>query len=413
MAPASDDDCYDISRSSSAPTTSAPNTANMQYYAYALDDVSFLVGSDATTGAGLAPGTPAQLTLQEVYNIYNCTYNNWDQVVVGYTPSGSPIKGANAPIYRFWPQSGSGTLAMAQNMLSSVALSKDQDAGKGFDPTVAAYNPPGSAAGDGGTNSNCVNGILGYAGPYVVEENQEANIADSAANIENAAIMPFSSGQFSAQWDDPNDYNSFDGPGGNPNFDPSLTIASLADLGNLTNDALPYVAGDTTVSPRGNQNITAPSPLQANFGGANGNPFVAGQFNATYVLNGDVVNEANEWYFGYGTVPYLVPGVRYLYNVVDTKLASYADDLQLVGFNNTGAAETVDGTTLPSTYVSPLCADSLVGSASTQTPAQIIQAAGFLPLSAVGGLVGQQQPRQPLPSADPVIRAAPRGPTSL
>jgi hypothetical protein len=392
-SPNNDEDCYNMARSSSAPSSplAAPDTANFQYYAYALDAVTFIVGSDATAGAGLPAGTPAELSLQEVYNIYNCTLNNWDQVQVGVTPAGQPIHGANAPIYRFWPQSGSGTLAMAQNMLSSVALSPDNPNAKTFDPTVAAYNPNGSAPGDVPTgttgNSNCKNGIYSYGGPFVSEENSETVVAQSTAAEDAGAIFPYSVGQFVAQWNNSADYCSFCDPAtGNANFDPSLTLASLGDLGNLTNDALPYQYSE---SAAGNPDYPYPPYTKFSFTtGSTGNPFVPSASNAVVQVNQTVVNETNEWYEGYGVIQDLVPGVRYLYNVVDTALPSYGTMLELVGFNNTGASETVGGVTLPAGFKSPLCSDTNIGPASTGTPASIIQSQGFVPLGTLGGPVG-------------------------
>jgi hypothetical protein len=383
--------CYDIVRSSSAPSTplAAPDTSNSQYYAFALDAVSFVVGSDATTGAGLPAGTPAQLTLQEVYDIYSCQYSNWDQVTVGYTPAGQPIKGANAAIYRYWPTKGSGTLNMAQNMLSSVALGPDNPNSKAFDPTTSSYNPAGSAPGDvsSGGNSNCKNGIYNYAGPFITEESTETDIAQSSAAEDAGAIFPYSVGEFVVQWNNSADYCSFCDPTtGGANFDPSLTIASLADLGTLTNDALPYQYSE---SATGNPDYPYPPYTKYTFtSGSSGNPFVSGAPNAVLEVNETVVNETNEWYEGYGVVQDLVPGIRYLYNDIDFVLPTYATVLQLVGFNNTGASETVDGVSIPAGFKSPLCADTDIGPDSTGTPASIITASGFVPLGTVGGPAG-------------------------
>jgi hypothetical protein len=384
--------CYDIVRSSSAPTNpiAAPDTANFQYYAYALDAVTFLVGSDATAGAGLPAGTPAQLSLQEVYNIYNCTLTNWDQVQVGVTPAGQPIKGANAPIYRFWPPKGSGTGTMAQNLLSSVALAGDNPNSTTFNPTALAYNPNGSAPGDapsGGGGTNCNNGIYNYAGPFVSAlESTEDSIAQSTAAEDAGAIFPYSVGEFTTQWNNSADYCSFCASNGGSNFDPSLTLASLGDLGTLTNDALPYQYSESTA---GNPDYPYPPYTKYSFTtGSTGNPFVPSASNAVLQVNQTVVNETNEWYEGYGVIQDLVPGVRYLYNVIDTTLPTYAISLQLIGFNNTGASEVVDGVTIPATFKSPLCSDTNIGPASTGTPASIIQSQGFVPLGTQGGPTG-------------------------
>jgi hypothetical protein len=364
-----DSACYDIARSSSAPTNpvGAPDTTNMQYFAYALDAVSFLVGSDAT--ANLPPGTPAQLTLQEVYNIYDCSVTNWKNVVVGYTAGGQPIKGANASIYRFWPQSGSGTLKTAQNMLSSVNAAVNNPNSTAFDPTTQINNP-----GTGG-NPNCANSILGYAGPFISEENSESVIATSSAADDAGAIFPYSVGQFEAQWNNSTDYSEFAG-----NFDPSLSIADLADLGTLTNDALPYVYGNTGVSANGNPNYPFPAYLKWSFTtGTTGNPFTAIGANAVAQVNQSVVTEGNEWYEFYGTTQDIVPGIRYVYNVVDSQVPTFGAALQLVGFNNSGSTE--GG--VPTGTISKLCSDTAIGPSSSGTPAAIISGAGFVPLGTV------------------------------
>ncbi|HXW79039.1 MAG TPA: hypothetical protein VEJ84_06045, partial [Acidimicrobiales bacterium] len=68
-----DTGCFDIGRSSSSPspsTTHPYDNSNAEYYAFALDAVSVIVGSAAT--ANLPPGEPATLTLQQIWNIYTC-----------------------------------------------------------------------------------------------------------------------------------------------------------------------------------------------------------------------------------------------------------------------------------------------------------------------------------------------------
>ncbi len=130
--------CIDFSRSSSPPAPHAetlpsgstesgdPSPSHLDYYAYALDGVAPLVGSDAPTSvhtAGADTGASKGLTLAQVQAIYECVDTNWDQITV------NGVTGANAPIVLFWPQSGSGTRAVYTDVL-------------GFDPTkqVVALN---------------------------------------------------------------------------------------------------------------------------------------------------------------------------------------------------------------------------------------------------------------------------------
>ena len=129
--------CYSVAMSSVVPQASS--SPNLQYYAYALDATSVVVGTAAT--AYLAPGTPAQLTLQEIRGIYTCApgYTNWDTVQVGSTAAGVRIYGGNAPIYRFWPQPGSAEAVEMQDMLGS--LSSGQATGAPFRPHHGGLQP--------------------------------------------------------------------------------------------------------------------------------------------------------------------------------------------------------------------------------------------------------------------------------
>ena len=143
--------CIDFSRSSSPPAPNAetlpsggaesgdPTPSNLDYYAYALDGVAPLVGSDAPASvhtAGSDTGTSKGLTLAQVQAIYECVDTNWDQITV------NGVTGANAPIVLFWPQSGSGTRAVYTDVL-------------GFDPTKqvapSAAPPPPSRSPDSQT----------------------------------------------------------------------------------------------------------------------------------------------------------------------------------------------------------------------------------------------------------------------
>ena len=83
--------CLDIARSS-AYASSGPSVSigNTEYYAFALDAVSWATGSLSA---------PAALSKADLIKIYNCTYTDWSQV-----PGGSA-----GPIQRYLPQTGSGT----------------------------------------------------------------------------------------------------------------------------------------------------------------------------------------------------------------------------------------------------------------------------------------------------------------
>ena len=80
--------CVDIARSSSAPPFTG-ETSSFQYYAFALDAVTW------GTQSLYAPST---LTAAQIDGIYNCTFTNWNQV-----------GGLDMPIQRVMAQAGSGT----------------------------------------------------------------------------------------------------------------------------------------------------------------------------------------------------------------------------------------------------------------------------------------------------------------
>ena len=98
------DSCIDVARSSSGPRAIPSDLATFEYYAFAMDAVGW---SSASTKA------PANLTLNQLKGIYNCTFTDWSQV-----------GGGAGTIERYWPQAGSGTRAFAQSDLL------------GFDPTT-------------------------------------------------------------------------------------------------------------------------------------------------------------------------------------------------------------------------------------------------------------------------------------
>jgi phosphate transport system substrate-binding protein len=83
------DGCVDVARSSGPPRAIPSDLVSFEYYAFALDALGW---SSASTNA------PANLTHQQLKDIYNCTHDDWSDV------GGSP-----GPIERYLPQSGSGT----------------------------------------------------------------------------------------------------------------------------------------------------------------------------------------------------------------------------------------------------------------------------------------------------------------
>jgi ABC-type phosphate transport system substrate-binding protein len=157
--------CVDISRSSSNPGTLSANPtqekSSWEYYAFALD---------AVTWASSSLKAPATLTKQQVKDIYNCVYTNWDQV-----------GGTSGPIQRYTPQTGSGTYAF------------------GLSAWLDGVTPPNSAA---NVAAGCPdvknNSVLNPAGGANIkfEENQGKLIEPADYD---KAIMWYSAGVWSYQ----------------------------------------------------------------------------------------------------------------------------------------------------------------------------------------------------------------------
>jgi phosphate transport system substrate-binding protein len=83
------DGCIDIARSSGPPRAIPTDLASFEYYAFALDALGW---ASASTKA------PANLTITQLRDIYNCTHDNW-----------SDVGGTAGPIQRYVPQTSSGT----------------------------------------------------------------------------------------------------------------------------------------------------------------------------------------------------------------------------------------------------------------------------------------------------------------
>ena len=102
--------------SSAPPRGLASDPVTFEYYAFALDAVSW---------ASPSLQAPATLTLVQLQGIYNCTFTDWAQV-----------GGGSGPIQRYFTQVGSGTGSFFQSDLLG-----------GFDPTsVSTTTPPAGSA---------------------------------------------------------------------------------------------------------------------------------------------------------------------------------------------------------------------------------------------------------------------------
>jgi hypothetical protein len=303
--------CIDFSRSSSPPAPHAetlpsggaesgdPAASHLDYYAYGLDGVVPLLGSNS----GGSAASPVTVSLAQIQDIYNCWNPNTNTPVLTWADAG--ISSSTGTIVRYWPQSGSGTRAVYTDVL-------------GFDPTVIAS----------GGNHCATAPIVGFTSgttTYPNEENLEDGIVYN--QVENGvsdanAIYIYSAGKFASEWNDTADFNTT----ANNRVEQGLT-GSTNTIGNF----------DTTLS-LANLDDTSTPPAAHSY--VNFTPVHGHQ--GTESINSSTVSEANEWYShlpaGDTTNPSdstaSVPGVRYVYNVADTVLPGYNGAKALIGFDN-------------------------------------------------------------------------------
>lgn len=334
--------CITIGRSSSPPeNVSATQTTHFDYYAYALDGVAPMVGTNA---GGSVTGTPAAFTLTQLRNIYHCVsgYTTWASATLG-------LPGAHAgTINRFWPQSGSGTRSVYGDIL-------------GFTPST-------SGAGKGNCTAAAVTKftVSGVTTPN--EENTESGLVYATQvlgkTIKND-IFIYSAGKFVSQWNDladygPSGHNRITATNAHGNF--TATNVELADVRQRKATA------GTTASG------TPEAFVKFTSSGTGRTSFAAG-------VNTQVVTEANEWYAHVQSTNLTakvsttrIPGVRYVYNVCDTATPGFSACKALVGFDNQTVTQTGTQTKGEGTK-SRLCSG---GYSAT------ITAQGFVPLSKTG-----------------------------
>lgn len=173
--------CIDVARSSSAPSTVAADTAETEFFAFAMDAVAWATKSLKA---------PATLSRQQLTDIYDCVVTNWDQV-----------GGSTGAIKRYYPQSGSGTRSF---------FSTDIMIGKS-----SSYTPPTVAQ-----NAACPSEVV------FIEENQGTTIA----NVDlDKALVPYSA----AVWT----YHETN------RINPSIDRRGGARLGGMTVPGTPSVFG--------------------------------------------------------------------------------------------------------------------------------------------------------------------------
>jgi phosphate transport system substrate-binding protein len=145
--------CVDVARSSRGRSASDPSS--IEFYAFAKDAVSW-----ARFTGGSAPATLTQAQLQGIFlctSAGNPTITNWNQV-----------GGANAPIIRYLPQTGSGTLSFFETRILGLTSAQQ----------------------------GVLDGTSCNTAPIRVEENHGNQVV--SGNRPNA-ILPYSYAQWTAQ----------------------------------------------------------------------------------------------------------------------------------------------------------------------------------------------------------------------
>ena len=301
--------CLDIARSSSYGANSPSATA--EYYGFALDAVSW-----ATT----SQNAPSSLTPAQLAGIYKCTFTDWSQV-----------GGTAGPIQRYLPPTGSGT---RDYFLEEVLYSGD---------ATFTKNTQFPA------QTDC---------PAALDLEEHTANTISLANW-NKAIFPYSGGVWSYQA-----ANST-----NPTIDKrSRTGAGTkARMGGINRSTFALTgAGDNKVN---NANVvawnTGDGAWQLNTPGLQ---YVTGNASDP---GGFVVAESNSKqkgsYQGGLTAATVFPGIRIVYNVIDSRIGATSADAAraFVGFNNVASGAK-----------SALCNGELEG---------IILSNGFAPLPSTDG----------------------------
>lgn len=270
--------CVDIARSSSF-SSGSPAATKGQYFAFALDAVSW---------ASPSSKAPATLTIEQLQKIYNCTYTNWNQV-----------GGQDGPIQRYLPQSSSGTRAY---FLSDVLGGSSFSQTSADCPAVKVVDKNGDPfeenRGDKIPEADLEKAILPYsAGQWAYQANNSANPSIDQRKSSTGVVTMIKGINRSAF--------GKTGSGDNSLWNASAVAYNSIDARYQLNDA-----GWQTVDPAG------PNGTNTN---TSGYPVIA-------------ANTTKESSKSWDTVDF--PGVRLVYNVLHTDSPSYSIARSLVGFNN-------------------------------------------------------------------------------
>lgn len=339
--------CVTIGRSSSPPEPTTVST-NFDYYAYALDGVAPMVGTNANKSTE-STSNPAVFTLAEIRSIYHCTtgFTNW-----------ATLGGKSGTINRFWPQTGSGTRAVYDDMLGFTP-SATATKGSCSTPAVTTFKTVTVTVTGTPTKKNVVN-----------EENTESGLVYAtkvSGDTIKDDIFIYSAGKFVSQWANTNEYGAT-----------KHNRINFRTIGNFTPTKVEIAA----THERTTAGATTPSGATETYV-----TFTSTSGKRTHkkvAINTATVVEGNEWYSNIAsnsdpakTSKTRVVGIRYVYNVCDTALPGYNACKLMVAFDNQKVAQPTTQTTGAGTK-SRLCA----GDDST-----VIIALGFVPLTAGTGPV--------------------------
>ncbi len=370
----------DIARSSSR-----GNGTTQQSFAFAVDAVGW---------ASTSLNAPANLSLQDLRDIWNCNINDWSQV------GGSP-----GPIQRVLPKFGSGTRKYFLNNVIGVPSSGSQPVETdtvGWQAPNAGTVPAGHPG--AGTAITCP-AAIGSGNSGGVEENVGNELSLPSTRVDyQKYIFPYSSGKWVQQATGAGnptvDVRNGVRPGGIVGVAPSGsfpaaysvrwtgTAWSLNDGTILGSNATGARSVSVTAAAQFATTVTAAPGtftaadvglnLQGSFvndgttiltvagdgSSATISPGAKAAGSGSVLLGWSVVSEKNPNLFGAGTGNGLqYPGVRFVYNVLRPDSPSYNTARDLVAFADVSGGA-----------ISPLC---------NGTDEGLIADAGFLPLKSI------------------------------
>jgi ABC-type phosphate transport system substrate-binding protein len=348
--------CIDIARSSGGPQAVPTDNPTFEYYAFALDAVTW--GSPSLQA-------PATMTVQNLRDIYNCVITNWNQLPGGGT----------GQIQRFMPQTGSGTRSFfISNVLNGIDPDTVSNANCPANKDTMEENTgtdlytPNPLDPSGGNSALYQNAIVPYsAGKFVFQATNSTNpTLDVRGGIRPGGLTQGGTPVYGVRWTGSawllNNATVVGGRtvtdavtnGGTGSPPPSPIVTSAT--ANFTAADVGFTVSGTNIPP-GAVISSVDSATQIHIS----IPTIASATGGTLTIGSAVVSEKNPNILT-ATDSSVYPGVRYVYNVIDSTEPSYTAARDVIGFNDTsgGAA-------------SPLCANNA-------SIISVIRSNGFLDL---------------------------------